>query len=621
MPDTPSDRGALPEGAVCRLGSTRFRSGGFIEQLEFALANTAVATLDDDLIRIWEVPGGNLLRVVQAPQALHALAVAPDGRTAAAGTLSAGRVYLFDLATGEQLRTFRAHREGISCVAFAPDGRLVTASGDDEMGDHTLRIWDLVHNKRRSLNWFVAVQALALAPNGQTLAFASGDSLRLWDPTRRRLHKWREEVGRQALGFSLDGAYLASGDLDGTVRLRDVETGELVWEEPSHEGVIHGVTFYPWDGLLGSAGEDRSLCVRDMATGQEMGGLDSLPEPANCLRASSDCRWLAWGGAGSRVHIWDVEGEREVDAGEGHTDSVMVVAFTPDGRVVTASRDGTGAIWDPTTGQRLLTLEGHTDILRDLAVAPGGGLLATAANDNTVRLWDAQSGQERWVLSGHEDQVAALAFAPDGKVLASGAADGFIRFWDPVSGKLVRKFHAHPDARIEHLAFSPDGQILVSDGQTYHKADDTLRFWDVATLKEVRRLAEPDYQTYMVQALFFTPDGTTLAWCCWNEGEVFLLNLRGGKAPRVLKGQESYIDSLASSPDGTLLASGGHDHTVRLWDWATGKLLHTVEGYEGKVGCLAFSADGRRLAAGCGDSTVLVWDVAALLGLSRDAPA
>ena len=618
MSSTPSDGGTLPVGAVCRLGSTRFRSGGMIGHLDFVLDNTAVAALDDDQIRIWEVPGGKLLRTVQAPQSLYVLAVAPDGHTAAAGTLDLGRVYLFDLATGEHLRTIRAHREGISCLAFTADGRLVTASGSDETGDHTLRIWDLARNKRRNLNWHHAVHALAVSADGQALAFVSGSSLRLWDWTNRRRFRWREDVtsGWHALAFSPDGASLASGDEDGTVRLRDVVTGDLVWEEPAHNGRVYAVTFYPSGDVVGSAGEDCSLCFRETATGKDQGGVSPLRAAARCLRLSSDRRWMAWGGDDGRVHLWDFKDYKEVDAGEGHTDAVATVAFLPDGRLATASSDGTGAVWDPETGKQLFTLVGHTDMVRNLAVAPAGDLLATAANDNTVRLWDAQSGQQRHVLTGHKDQVAGLAFAPDGKSLASGAADGFIRFWDPASGKLLRKFHAHPGGQIEHLAFSPDGTILVSDGQTYHDSDDTLRFWNVATLEEVRRLAQPDIGTYMVQALLFTPDGGTLAWCCWNGGVVYLLDLRAGRTPRMLKGQESYAEALACSPDGKLLAAGGDDATIRLWELPGGKLLRTVEGHGGKVKCLAFSADGRRLAAGCGDSTVLVWDVAALSGVA-----
>ena len=615
MANTPSDRAALPEGAVARLGSTRFRSGplGF---LDFVLDNTAVAALDDDVLRVWDVPGGNLMRTVQAPRSLYVMAVAPDGRTAAAGTVDVGRIYLFDLVSGEQLRAFRAHREGISCLAFAPDGRLVTASGNDETGDHTIRIWDLVRNKRRSLNWYRAVHALAVAPDGQTLAFASGNSLRLWDPARKRLLRWRERVtgGWNALDFSPNGTYLASGDEDGTVRLRDVETGELIWEESSHEGAVYAVVFYPWSDLLGSAGDDGSLSLHHAPSGEEVGGLDGLPGPARCLRPSADGRWLAWGGDDSRVHLWDVKAEKEVDAGEGHADAVLAVAFTPDGRVATASRDGTGAVWNPVSGKRLFTLEGHTDIIRALAVAPDGNLLATASNDCTVRLWDARTGQEVRALSGHKDQASALAFSPDGKTLVSGGADGYLRFWDPATGTALRQQHAHPGGQIEHLAFAPDGRFLVSNGQTYHESDDTLRFWEMATGKEVRRLAQPEYSTYMVQDVLFTPDGGTLAWCCWNGG-IFLLNLRADEAPRLLAGHESYIEALVGAADGSLLASGGDDHTVRLWEPVSGKLLRTVRGHEGKVECLAFSADGRLLAAGCSDSTVLVWDVPALLAL------
>jgi WD40 repeat protein len=613
-----SDRSGppLPPGCVARLGCRSFRNGGFVHHLDFALGDRAIATFHQNLVRVWDLPDGNQRCAIEAPRSLYVLAVAPDGRTAAGGTLDIGEVFLFDLATGVQTRRVQAHRESISALAFGPDsGSLVTASGSDETDDATIRVWDLKANKKKALDWRTAVQALALSPDGQTLASLSNSLLCIWDLHRGALLDQREVEGLVALAYSPDGRALACSCRDGTIGLQDARSGQWTWREPAHRGLVRAVAFTPDGSQLASAGADRVLRICATATGREELRLDGLPEAPDCLRFSRDGRWLAWGGYDSRVHVWDRAAGRELAGPSGHEDIVFRVAFTRDGgRLITASRDGSARIWDVATARELHVLEGHQGFIRGLALSPDGTLLATGSNDTTVRLWDPQTGQPRAVLTGHAESVPTVAFSPDGRMLVSGGQDGTLRFWDPATGRLLRVQEAHPKARIEHVAFVGDGRVLVTNGQTYHTSDDTLRFWDVATGKEVRRLGEP-LPTYEITGLSVSPDGRLLAWCCFGggEGNAHVLDLRDGATPRQLEGYNSNAHGMAFSPDGQLLA-GGDGPAARLWSAKNGQLLALVTGHDGDVEGLAFSPDGTRLATASSDTTVLVWDLPALLG-------
>lgn len=306
----------------------------------------------------------------------------------------------------------------------------------------------------------------------------------------------------------------------------------------------------------------------------------------------------------------------------GHSATIRTVAISPDGKTLaTGSEDKTVKLWALDTGERIDTIAGYLDGIMSVAFSPDGKILASACNiafqDGTIKLWDADTRKLRQTLGSSllAGSVDTLAFSPDGQILASGNFDPIISLWYLNTGKVRSTLNGHIRWPVESIAFSADGQILVSGGW-----DNTVKIWNWRTEELLNTFNGPspselfgflitwfNVPVGQIKSVAISPDGQTVASGGWDQ-PFTLWDTGTGRRLRILTEHSGTVYSVAFSPNGKILASGGEDSTIRIWNYRTGELLHTLK-HLGPVRCVTFSPDGQTLVSGSEDMTVKVWRV------------
>ena len=571
-------------------------------------------------------------RFVGHTQEARDVALAADGLRALSCSAD-GTIRLWDVASGQQLRRFQGHSGGVTKATFSPDGRHALSCGQDR----TIRLWELDSGRQVGIleGHEDEVATVAFSPDGKQVLSGCGKldadgHLRLWDlATGKELRRFQGHKDFVwSVAFSKDGLHALSGSWDHTARLWEVATGKEIKCFEGHTDCILVARFAGDGRHVVTAGRDKTIRLWEIDSGKEVGSFLGHEHHVESLAVSADGRRILSAGYDGTLRLWDVASRRELhrfDAGV-----VFSVAFSTDGtRAVTAGQDRTVRLWrlpvsEPSLQVRLRAkLEGHASA-GCVAFHPEGKILASAGilGDHTIKLWDLTPltlpsppggeggvrGKELATLPGHTAQITWLAFTPDGTTLASASLDRTVRLWDVAARKEREPALLHPNM-VWALGFSPDAKTLATAG-----SDFIAKLWDTKTWTEEATLPTGNG----ARALAFAPKAKILAVTMGsvNDPKVQLWNLETRQIHATLPGHSIGPECVAFDPDGALLATGGHDRTVILWDVAAGKKLKTLY-HENLVQGVSFSADGKILASCDGlynrpeePGAAKLWDVA-----------
>ncbi|MBX3245024.1 MAG: WD40 repeat domain-containing protein, partial [Acidobacteria bacterium] len=391
---------------------------------------------------------------------------------------------------------------------------------------------------------------------------------------------------------------------------------------------------------------------------------------------------------GSTITLWDINTGAEVlkingHGKDGHKETVVDLQFTPDGtKLLSASLDSTVRVWDAKTGRLLRLFDSHKETwVRSIDISPDGKLVISAGGNEKILLWELNSGKILAEFPSHTGAVR-VEFTSDGKrFISSSQQDKNVYVWDIKAKKKVLELHKDweilsfaqsPDdqilaispvgddiylhnaktgqeiAKLEHdgwvqgLQFTKDGRTLISAGY-----DKTLRFWDVASRKELRRIAssvsetssgaEVSFSGNGRYILYTTYDGNTNLWDnetlsfkvydgekakFSNDSSILVTanddeNTHGGlkfwdpETGGLLASHRSHshsITRLSFSPDGNFLATSSRDKTIGIWDVKTRELTKMLEGHEAGVEFVTTSSDSKTLASFDSKNIIKTWD-------------
>ena len=555
--------------------------------------------------------------------------------------------YLWNLCRGDQLMTFKGHTWIVTCVAFSPDGnRIATGSQDG-----TVRIWSAVTGENIALLKVSehAAWSVAFAPDGQALMTADTDGVQLWNTG-----SWRiiTNFPGSIAALSKQGTLLATADSSpfiyepaGAVSLWNWRTGQLLrrFDQPGRAVALSS------DGSrLAIAGENSGVNLYDSNSGKRLRTF-ATEHSAWSLNFSPDASRLISAGWSSEVSVWNLNEDSPRRILSGHRLNVWSAMFSPDGATIaTTGSDQTVRLWDAVTLQPKNILHGHNSEVWCAAFSPDGRRLVTGGKDQSVMLWLTDMTARQEALP-HANRMRSL-FSPDGtRLITVNPNSGWTSaLWNSDDRALIAQTLADGQRVI---GFSPDGkQVVVSDGdenalefwlpegknperrvllegisakrgqfvlrgmspeqELFFATDKAglVRIWNAATGRQLTTIKGP---VPPVRNVVLGPKGRQLAVSVERENFVRLYDCASLRELR-LAGHRDFVSGLTFSPDGSTLATGSIDGTIRLWDTATGRETASLPGHMQETTDVAFSPDGRTLASLSQNESLKLWHLPTL---------
>ncbi|MCA9427670.1 MAG: WD40 repeat domain-containing protein, partial [Candidatus Omnitrophica bacterium] len=413
----------------------------------------------------------------------------------------------------------------------------------------------------------------------------------VWDlETGDAIREFEHDVRVAQIALGPEEKLLASGDLNGTLKLWDLESGRELWSIQAHADRLDGLQFSPDGQSIASVSWDKFLKVWNVANGELRFAVSQEVQPCKVIFSPDGSRIVV----GMDTNLPSAMKILSATSGETLATLPMnnqrTMAYSPDGQwLATGGADGMIRIHDAVSGEERRTWLGHRQSINDLEYSADGGRIVTSGYGNKVNVWDAADGR---LIDSLEkpSPVYWLSFNPSGDQVALFSIEHGIRLWNiakPLGGLTIRAYPVGSNT----VVFSSDGQFLASiggdAGQKYSERDPfiqsegVVRLWDASNGERISTL--DDIQGSCIA--FSSKNELAVAGTWLDKTMVKVFDAPSGKLIRTVGESQSKILALLISEDSERMVCLERDYQIGMWDFSLGTKLNRLDlpGIEGSL--------------------------------------
>lgn len=488
-----------------------------------------VSASDDMTLKVWDIETGSEIRrkstysglacswFYKHTNGVTGVAVTTDGKKAVSSSWDK-TLKVWDMETGEEIKTLTGHSDGVMGVCITPDGKKAVSASNDG----TLKVWDLENTEepKELAGHSNFVSDLMITPDGRKVITASHDkTLKVWDiDTCRETASFEmHDDGIDRFSITPDGKRVISASFDNTVRLWDMESGrEVSLLEEYYQGTVP-VAVTPDGKKAASAVDYRTVKVIDIETGSVRKTPTGHSRRIEDLKITPDGRRAVTASLDKTLKVWDLEKAEEICMLTGHSGGVVSVAITPDNNeLISISEDKALKVWDIIAGREIRTLKFQNSTYLDTFITSNIKEAISVTEDGAFKVWNLKTGSEIKTLAYDISRIHYSCTTPMGRKMVSESKDGTIKVWDMEELKETATLSAgRKDTYC--MKITPDGLKAVSLSE-----DKTLNVWDMENGNKVCSFASDGGINSSIQVL---DSGMVIAGD--NSGPVHFLKLQG----------------------------------------------------------------------------------------------